>query len=75
MVNNVQVSPEEQQIVRVSESGRQIFQNKQAVLNHLTPLDSRTLDYPLTLWQISVYGVKTRFITFGYGVARSFCCC
>lgn len=28
IANNVQVSPEEQQIVRVSESGRQIFQNK-----------------------------------------------
>lgn len=59
IANNVQVSPKEQLIVRVSESGRQIFQNKQAVLNQLTPLDSRTLDYPLTLWQISVYGVKT----------------
>ncbi|WP_434660951.1 sensor histidine kinase [Klebsiella sp. MISC125] len=59
IANNVQVSPKEQHIVRVSESGRQIFQNKQAVLNQLTPLDSRTLDYPLTLWQISVYGVKT----------------
>lgn len=45
-------------IIRVSENGRQIYQNEWAKLNELTLLDSTTLDYPLTIWKISVYGEK-----------------
>lgn len=59
IANNVQANPQEQQIVRVTENGRQLYQNETADLNPLTLLDSRTLDYPLTTWQVSVYGVKT----------------
>ncbi|MEZ7217786.1 sensor histidine kinase [Klebsiella spallanzanii] len=59
IANNVQANPQERQIVRVTENGRQLYQNETADLNPLTLLDSRTLDYPLTTWQVSVYGVKT----------------
>ncbi|POT54883.1 sensor histidine kinase [Citrobacter amalonaticus] len=59
IANNIQVNPQEQQIVRVTENGRQLYQNAQADLNQLTLLDSRTLDYPLTTWQIYVYGVTS----------------
>lgn len=58
IANNVQATPEEQQVVLVTENGRQLYQNTQADLNQLTLLDSRTLDYPLTTWQIYVYGIK-----------------
>ncbi|QGN35868.1 sensor histidine kinase [Klebsiella oxytoca] len=59
IANNVQAPPQEQQIVRVTENGRQLYQNEIADLNQLELLDSRTLDYPLTTWQVSVYGVST----------------
>jgi signal transduction histidine kinase len=42
----------------VTENGRQLYQNAPATLSQLTLLDSHTLDYPLTTWQISIYGVK-----------------
>lgn len=45
-------------VVRVTENGRQLYQNKAAQLRQLTELATRTLEYPLTTWQISVYGVK-----------------
>ncbi|EBS7636377.1 HAMP domain-containing histidine kinase [Salmonella enterica] len=59
IANNVQANPQEQQIVRVTENGRQLYQNATADLNQLALLDAHTLDYPLTTWQVSVYGVKT----------------
>lgn len=59
IANNIQVTAEEQQIVRVTENGRQIYQNEPATLNQLTLLDSRALEYPLAIWQVSVYGVDT----------------
>lgn len=59
IANNVHADPQEQQVVRVTENGRQIYQNAAADLNPMVLLDSRTLDYPLTTWQVSVYGVKT----------------
>lgn len=59
VANSVEASPQEQQIVRVSENGRQLYQNKPADLRQLMHLNSRTLDYPLTTWQIGVYGART----------------
>ncbi|MHB9330161.1 sensor histidine kinase [Phytobacter ursingii] len=59
IANNIQVDTQESQlIVRVTENGRQLYQNAPATLSQLTLLDSHTLDYPLTTWQISIYGVK-----------------
>ncbi|HGL6359867.1 TPA: sensor histidine kinase [Citrobacter amalonaticus] len=59
MANGIQVNPgDPQQIVRVTENGRQLYQNAQADLRRLTLMDSRTLAYPLTTWQVSAYGVN-----------------
>ncbi|KFB99627.1 sensor histidine kinase [Trabulsiella guamensis ATCC 49490] len=59
IVNSIQVSEaQDDPVVRVTENGRQLYQNKAAQLQQLTELDTRTLEYPLTTWQISVYGVK-----------------
>ncbi|HHD7445166.1 TPA: sensor histidine kinase [Citrobacter braakii] len=59
ITNNIQVNPQESRmIVQVMENGRQLYQNTQADLRQLTLLDSRTLAYPLTTWQINVYGVN-----------------
>lgn len=60
IANGVQVSQAgARDIVRLTENGRQLYQNAQADLRQLTLLDSRTLEYPLTTWQVSVYGVST----------------
>ncbi|MCO5784527.1 sensor histidine kinase [Citrobacter meridianamericanus] len=59
IANGVQVNAEDKQrVVRVSENGRQLYQNDAADPRQLALLDARTLDYPLVAWQISVYGVK-----------------
>ncbi len=59
IANGVQVSQAQPRlIVRVTENGRQIYLNEQADFSQQTLLDSVTLDYPLTAWKISVYGVK-----------------
>lgn len=60
IANSIQVnSDDRRQIVLVTENGRQLYQNAQADLSKLAQQDSRTLDYPLTTWQVSVYGVNS----------------
>lgn len=59
VTNNIQPPSAPQQIVRVTESGRQLYQNAQADLRQFALLDSTTLNYPLTTWQINIYGLKT----------------
>lgn len=59
VANGVQVSPDRsRQIVRVTENGRQLYQNHPADLRALTLQDSRALAYPLTAWQVNVYDVN-----------------
>lgn len=59
IANNIQPPAAPELRVRVTENGRQIYQNEQADLRQFTLLDSVTLDYPLTAWQINIYGVNT----------------
>lgn len=59
ITNNIQPTSAQQQIIRVTENGRQLYQNEQANLRQLTLLDTTALDYPLSTWQINIYGVKT----------------
>ncbi|MTH47015.1 sensor histidine kinase [Intestinirhabdus alba] len=56
--NGVHVEPAEQQIVQIVENGRQLYQSWQGEQHQLTLLHSRTLGYPLTAWQVNVYGTS-----------------